>query len=326
MKRLQIDLVTGFLGAGKTTFIRNYAQYLIEKGKRIAIVENDYGAINVDRMLLKDLDGDRCDVEMVIGGDADCHRRRLHAKLVTLRMLGYDRIVMEPSGIFDVDDFLDLLRESPLDDWYELGSVIAIVKADLEENMTSESDYLLAAQTADAGVIALSRAQECSPMQMSDTLQHVNRALGEYQCSRRLSDKDVIGKDWAAFEEVDFERIMRAGYRVESHVKLPVAEENSYSSLFYMHTHVQGERPAEVLEKLFDDEKCGNVIRIKGYLQTESGRGYEVNFTRESRDIRRQDTLPEGGEVVIVVGENLDQERIGSYLTYEFGSGKEGLH
>ena len=30
---VKIDLITGFLGAGKTTFIRNYAEYLMRKGK-----------------------------------------------------------------------------------------------------------------------------------------------------------------------------------------------------------------------------------------------------------------------------------------------------
>ena len=54
----KIDLITGFLGAGKTTFIRRYAQYLMNKGVRVGILENDYGAVNVDVMLLQDLEGE----------------------------------------------------------------------------------------------------------------------------------------------------------------------------------------------------------------------------------------------------------------------------
>ena len=51
---VKIDLITGFLGAGKTTFIRNYAEYLMRKGENIGILENDFGAVNVDMMLLQD--------------------------------------------------------------------------------------------------------------------------------------------------------------------------------------------------------------------------------------------------------------------------------
>ena len=74
---IKIDLITGFLGAGKTTFIKKYASYLMKQGKKIGILENDFGAINVDMLLLQDLEGDNCTLEMIAGGcDADCHRRR----------------------------------------------------------------------------------------------------------------------------------------------------------------------------------------------------------------------------------------------------------
>ncbi|MFQ9393070.1 MAG: GTP-binding protein [Lachnospiraceae bacterium] len=64
---VKIDLITGFLGAGKTTFIRNYAEYLMGKGENIGILENDFGAVNVDMMLLQDLEGEHCELEMVSG-------------------------------------------------------------------------------------------------------------------------------------------------------------------------------------------------------------------------------------------------------------------
>ena len=54
---IKIDLITGFLGSGKTTFIKKYASYLLKKGMNIGILENDFGAVNVDMMLLQDLMG-----------------------------------------------------------------------------------------------------------------------------------------------------------------------------------------------------------------------------------------------------------------------------
>ena len=52
---VKIDLITGFLGSGKTTFIKKYAKYLIDNGVNIGILENDYGAVNVDMMLPEDV-------------------------------------------------------------------------------------------------------------------------------------------------------------------------------------------------------------------------------------------------------------------------------
>ena len=97
---IKIDLITGFLGSGKTTFIKKYASYLLKKGMNIGILENDFGAVNVDMMLLQDLEGDQCELEMVSGGcDKDCHRRRFKTKLIAMGMSGYDRVLVETVGV-----------------------------------------------------------------------------------------------------------------------------------------------------------------------------------------------------------------------------------
>ena len=48
-------------------------------------------------------------------------------------------------------NFFDILHEEPLDRWYEPGSVITIVDANLEEEMSEEENYILASEAASAG-------------------------------------------------------------------------------------------------------------------------------------------------------------------------------
>ena len=82
---IKIDLITGFLGSGKTTFITKYATYLMSIGEKICILENDYGAVNIDMMLLSDIG---CDREMISGGcDYDCHKRRFKTKLINFKLI-----------------------------------------------------------------------------------------------------------------------------------------------------------------------------------------------------------------------------------------------
>ncbi len=54
---VQVDLITGFLGAGKTTFLRRYVGIWWQQGHNVCILENDFGAVNVDAMLVQDLLG-----------------------------------------------------------------------------------------------------------------------------------------------------------------------------------------------------------------------------------------------------------------------------
>ena len=44
---VQVDLITGFLGAGKTTFLRRYAAWWAGQGVKVCVLENDFGAVNV---------------------------------------------------------------------------------------------------------------------------------------------------------------------------------------------------------------------------------------------------------------------------------------
>ena len=94
---VQVDLITGFLGAGKTTFLRRYVRYLVAQGHNVCILENDFGAVNVDAMLVQDLLGPNCDLETISGGcDCDTHQRRMRTKLIAMAMRGFDRVVVEP--------------------------------------------------------------------------------------------------------------------------------------------------------------------------------------------------------------------------------------
>lgn len=168
---VKIDLITGFLGSGKTTFLKKYAKRLMEQGQNIGILENDFGAVNVDMMLLQELEGEQCELEMISGGcDPETHRRRFRTKLIAMGMCGYDRVLVEPSGIYDMDEFFDVLHEEPLDQWYEIGNVIAVVDARLEDALSPEAEYLLASQAANAGCMILSKCDTATEEQRRNTI------------------------------------------------------------------------------------------------------------------------------------------------------------
>ena len=190
---VKIDLITGFLGSGKTTFLKKYAARLMEQGCNLGILENDFGAVNVDMMLLQELMGDQCELEMISGGcDKETHRRRFRTKLIAMGMCGYDRVLVEPSGIYDMDEFFDVLHDEPLDQWYEIGNVIALVDAHLEKKLSPEAEYLLASQAANAGCVILSKCDAASVEEQEHTIAHLNRALAKIGCKRRFEENEVL--------------------------------------------------------------------------------------------------------------------------------------
>ena len=309
---VKVDLITGFLGSGKTTFIKKYARYLMDQGYNIGILENDFGAVNVDMMLLRELEGEQCELEMVAGGcDKDCHRRRFKTKLIAMGMCGYDRVLIEPSGIFDMDEFFDALHEEPLDRWYQIGNVIAVVDAGLDEKMSEETDYILASEVADAGCIVLSKTQEASEKSIENTVKHLNRALKAVHCKRKFGEDEIIRKDWEQFETEDFERILNSGYIVEDYEKMSLDEKEVFKSLYFMDLEISGEELRDAAQKIMQDPACGSIFRIKGFTQEPDGSWTELNATHHEIT---QCPIAEGQKVIIVIGEQSDEEMIKKYF------------
>lgn len=307
---VKIDLITGFLGSGKTTFLKKYARHLMDSGEKIGILENDFGAVNVDMMLLQELMGEKCELEMVSGGyDADCHKRRFKTKLITMAMFGYDRVIVEPSGIYDVDEFFDTLREDPLDNWYEIGNVIAIVDAKLESGMSEQTEYMLASQIANAGTLVLSRSQEAEPEEVAHTVATLNHVLEKFNCKRRFTN-DVQSKPWEALTSEDFHAVSVSGYQLRDHVKISMEENSRFQSLFYLDVHLTAEALKEKVQTVLSDASCGHVFRIKGFVKQEDGTWLELNATRQTIRVA---PIQNGQEIVIVTGEQLVEERINSY-------------
>lgn len=311
---VKIDLITGFLGSGKTTFIRKYAQYLMNQGMNIGILENDYGAVNVDMMLLQDLMGDNCELEMVAGGcDKDCHRRRFKTKLIAMGMCEYDRVLVEPSGIFDVDEFFDALREEPLDQWYEIGNVIAIVDAKLEKELSDEADFILASEVADAGCILLSHADETTAEEMDATVAHINEALEKIHCKRRI-EKEILRKSTPQLTSEDLHRIMSSGYVMENYEKMDLEEHSGFESQYFMNVPMTAEKMQKVAKEILEDSSCGAVFRIKGFIKAEDNSWIQLNATHNGV---RMEPIQEGQEVIIVIGEHLQRDRIEAYIGAE---------
>ena len=310
---VKIDLITGFLGSGKTTFIKKYAKYLIDQGLNIGILENDFGAVNVDMMLLQDIAGEKCTLEMVAGGcDKDCHRRRFRTKLIAMGMCGYDRVLIEPSGIFDMDEFFDALHESPLDRWYEIGNVITVVDAMLEENLSEDAEFILASEVANAGIVLLSKAQEATESDIERTKAQLNKAMEAVHCDRRF-EREIFAKDWNQLSDADFKRIQSASYVGADYEKKDIAEEDAFQSLYFMNLTMPVEELEDKVKQIFNDKECGNIFRIKGFMQIKPDQWIELNATHQNITIQ---PIKKGQEIFIVIGEKLNKEKINTNLIY----------
>jgi cobalamin biosynthesis protein CobW len=151
-KRIPVLVVSGFLGAGKTTLVRHLLHDAQRTGVRVAVVSNEFGALGIDKALLGE--GEEAYVELE-GGCVCCQLS--DTLLDTLQMLWErvcpDRIIIETSGVaLPFDTQLNLWRE-PVSAWVDDDMAVVVVNAeqlmegrDLEgtfEDQVSAADLLL---------------------------------------------------------------------------------------------------------------------------------------------------------------------------------------
>lgn len=309
---IKLDLVTGFLGSGKTTFIKNYARYCIGNSEKLCIIENDFGAINVDMVMLKELMSDRCNIEMIVGGDGqEAHKRRLKTKLIAMAMMGYDRIIIEPSGIFDPDEFFDLIYEEPLDRWYEIGNVICIVDPTIDKNISENAQYIFATEAAGAGIILFSKINLCSENDIISTKEFLKNTMEKFGCLNNSRQLSIIAMDWNKLNESDYNKIIKCGYNKASYTKLPILENNIFDTVFYFDFQMEEKMLEENIQKIFNDPSCGFIHRIKGVVKRSDSSFYEINANKNNTTLK---TVDSERSVLIVIGEHITKENLSQYL------------
>jgi len=309
----KVDLITGILGAGKTTFIRKYAEHFIKSGRKTAILLNDYGAVNIDMAMLKDMECENCSVFMVVGGaDADCHKRRFKTQLISIGMQHFDRVIIEPSGIFDMDEYFDTLYESPLDRWFEKGSVITVADSRSQGELSDEMNFILGSEAACCGILVVSKldgTEDCSVLEnLTDRL---NNSLEYIKCRRRFTTGEFMAKPWDRLTDEDFETIAASGCRSESYTKYFTRDTISSRVHYFMHVHIPEEKISSVTEGILSDASCGNIFRIKGSLQKEDGSWLRINAMPSAVSIT---PAADGQAVLIVIGDNLSLENIDRHI------------
>jgi G3E family GTPase len=150
---IPILLVTGFLGAGKTTMVNQILAHA--EGKRIAAVVNDFGAINIDAELIA---GASDGVVSLTNGCICCSLEgdllRTLAGLLR-RNPRPDYIVIETSGVADPGDIVRNLMDPVI--WKEAPLETVLCVLDSTTPVTKLDDALLLSQLRAADVVALSK-------------------------------------------------------------------------------------------------------------------------------------------------------------------------
>ena len=210
----KIDIISGFLGAGKTTLIKK----LIEEayiGEKLMLIENEFGEIGIDGGFLNN---SGVEITEMNSGCICCSLVGDFGTALKEALSKYspDRIIIEPSGVGKLSDVIKAVKNIEHEVDIELNSSVAVVDAIKCKMYMDNFGEFFNNQIESANTIILSRSQKLSEEKLE---------LVVAQIRQHNSSAHIITTNW---EEISGKQIVTAMERENLLEKELLAEEKEH--------------------------------------------------------------------------------------------------
>lgn len=160
----KIDIISGFLGAGKTTFIKKMLDEAFS-GEKIVLIENEFGEVGIDGGFLKDAG---IEISEMNSGCICCSLVGDFAKnmVEVLDRFHPDRILIEPSGVGKLSDVMTSVIDLEKDHDVKLNGLVTVVNALKASKQMKAFGEFFNNQIEYATTVVLSRTQKAKPEQL----------------------------------------------------------------------------------------------------------------------------------------------------------------
>ena len=207
----KIDIISGFLGAGKTTLIKKLLSEAL-KGQQVVLIENEFGEIGIDGGFLKDAGVNITEMNSgciccSLVGDFGTALKDVITKF------NPDRIIIEPSGVGKLSDVIKAVQGVAEDAPIELNSLVTVADANKCKMYMKNFGEFYNNQVESAHTIVLSRTQNMK----QDKLETCVAMIREHN-----KDAAVITTPW---DELTGEQLLAAMEKPVSLADMVMAEE-----------------------------------------------------------------------------------------------------
>ena len=161
----KIDIISGFLGAGKTTLIKKLLNEAY-KGEKLVLIENEFGEIGIDGGFLKDAG---VEITELNSGCICCSLVGDFGTALKKVVVDYapDRIIIEPSGVGKLSDVIAAVERVQNEVELELNSFVTVVDATKAKIYMKNFGEFFNNQVEHASAIILSRTQSCDEKKLN---------------------------------------------------------------------------------------------------------------------------------------------------------------
>ena len=223
----KIDIISGFLGAGKTTLIKKLLNDAL-KGEQVVLIENEFGEIGIDGGFLKEAGvqitemNSGCICCSLVGDFATALKE-------VIEKYHPDRILIEPSGVGKLSDVIRAVSGIQSDVPVELNSFVTVVDAGKAKIYIKNFGEFFNNQVESANTIILSRTQGMS----QEKLEACVALLREHNAKAA-----IVTTPWDELTGAQMKAAMEQGHSLAEELLAEMEEEEEHE---HHHHHHDGE-------------------------------------------------------------------------------------
>lgn len=327
----KIDIISGFLGAGKTTLIKKLLQEAFQE-EQVVLIENEFGEIGIDGGFLK---------------EAGIEIREMNSGCICCSLVGDfgaslkeviekyhpDRILIEPSGVGKLSDVIRAVKDVQEETGLVLNSYTTVVDAKKCKMYMRNFGEFFNNQVEYAGAIIMSRTDivdEEKAMQSMELLRGLNAKAAIITTPiEKLDGKkllEVMEHPVSLEQEMMDEEVCPECGHVHEHGHHHEHHHDHECGCGHDHHHhhhadevftswgretikkYSRENLEKILETLSGSEEYGVILRAKGMLPAEDGTWIYFDMVPEETEIR--EGAPEYTGRLCVIGSKLNEDRL----------------
>ncbi|MBS4535252.1 GTP-binding protein [Clostridium sp. D2Q-14] len=325
----KIDIISGFLGSGKTTLIKKLLKEKLLKEK-IVIIENEFGEIGIDGSLLK-----KSGIEIkelnsgciccTLVGDFERSIREIIHKFKP------ERIIIEPSGVGKLSEVLKACETPELKDILHINMLITVVDVSKYEIYLPNFGEFFENQIKYARTIILSRTQKASHekidkvvssiRKLNDKANIVTTPLESLKAEQivAVSEQDTAVSLEKQIKNVVLDKRLHSdccecGHvhkEIHHHANCRCGHEHHHSAdeifeVWGMETSkIFNEEELKSIITMLDNDDFGFVLRGKGFLQVDNGAWVQFDYVPEEINMSKVD--PDYTGRICIIGRNLNK-------------------
>lgn len=331
----KVDIISGFLGAGKTTFIKQLIAQ-VYTGEKIVLIENEFGEIGIDGGFLQDAG---IEITEMNSGCICCTLVGDFSKALQKVINEYhpERVIIEPSGVGKLSDVVKAVEDVMATTDIEICGKITVVDGKKAKLYLKNFGEFFNDQVAHASTIVISRTQ----MMTDEKIEECVHLLQEEN-----ADATIISTPW---EHLDKEAICHA---LEHHTDVDTLLEEAHEHHHegecccghHHHGHEHGHHEHEcdcghdhhehhhhadevfvswgketahkytaeeldcIVKALSGEDEYGTVLRAKGIIAMTDGTWKQFDLVPEEYEVR--DGKPDYTGRICVIGTDLKEEKL----------------